>query len=171
MHIGKKDAIEPSGNLRRAVFTGILAAGIMGSPLSCGTQLNAAAPPAFQIKEILSRPPMGIAEETNEQGSSSPLRGLFASCRGKPVCRVIVSPGDLVIVMPVMPEVDGNLEVAVDSLTGSGIRLRKRVTAKFQDTSEEYQEIAFGSAAALFNTDLRVRAEKDEFGRFFLNVE
>lgn len=151
----------------RTAFAALMAAGIMALP-GCRAQSASDIPTIMHVKGYLAKAPMGLAEE-NDEPNDYPLNGTVAACRGVSRCTVEVRPGDLFLNLRFDPQRDGNMEISVISAGGESIGLERRIDFEGGSQTYDYQTLAVGRESVIFNTDLRVRAEKDGW-RFFLVI-
>jgi hypothetical protein len=142
----------------------ILVAGLALLP-ECEAQFPPPSSPV-QVKQYLAEVPANLAERLNEPGTGSPLKGRLADCRGVKICEVPLYPGHIFLSVKFAPENEGNLEVTVQEVSGTGVVFQKRVDFDFSGPSYELQAVPFGEARQLFSTDLKVRVELKKDGAY-----
>jgi hypothetical protein len=164
--MGDVAAAAPRSRLAAAALAGALALA------NCHSQVHAEPPPgSIEVTRYLKEAPAGLAEMNDEPGNEMPLHGLLADCRGKSACTLPLHEGDMLLSVKFRPEEGGNLEVTVNRIAEEGVVFQGRTDYNMVDAKYDYQLIRFGTSAALFSTNLKVRVQKADNGTYFISVD
>jgi hypothetical protein len=127
--------------------------------------------PQIELSRYLREQPLGISEQINEPGNRHPMEGKLADCRGRKECIIPIYPGQILLNIKFDVATGGNLAVAFDRVTETGIVLQGRVDFHMDGPYFEYQRFEFGKGAKLMHTDIKIRFEKSTNGTYFVAVE